>query len=227
MRQYVECCLYLVKRSLTTHEPTTPKLPKRFRGSFCQSRGPTLTRVLHSVRGASRASWRLGAWNRGVHPTFSHEWASWDELDSFVVSCEPRGMPLIMNNPYPLEFIDEGDLLTLRGQYYDFSRIIHMNGATAPDEQPRTLLGHSVGHGEGNSLVVETTRISWPYFDFIGTPLSGALRVIERFTLSGDQASLNYHMTIIDPATFSEPATREQTLLALGESVGPFECVPG
>jgi len=153
--------------------------------------------------------------------------AGWDELDSFIVTCEPRGMPLIMNNPFPFEFIDHGDQITLRGQYYDFSRTIHMDGRAIPADQPASLLGDSIGRWEENTLVVDTTNISWRYFDFIGTELSEDMRVTERFTLSEDQGSLHYQRTIIDPATFLEPATREQTWLALGESVEPFECVPG
>lgn len=152
---------------------------------------------------------------------------SWNELDSFIVTCEQRGMPQIMSAPYPIEFIDEGDRLVLRGQYYDFRRTIDMTSASVSADVAPTRLGRSFGYFEGDTLVVETTNIDWDVYDLLGTPQSDALRTTEHFTLSADQSSLRYRMTIVDPYTFTEPAVWEWTWLALGETVEPFDCTPG
>ena len=85
-------------------------------------------------------------------------------------------------------------------------------------------MGYSIGHWEGNTLVVETTKINWAYFDNIGTPQSDFVEMIERFTLSDNQSRLNYHLTITDPVTFAEPATIMGHWLALGEAIAPFAC---
>ena len=151
--------------------------------------------------------------------------ASWDIEDNFVMRCEDGGMPSGMMMPHPYEFIDEGSEITLKGEVWDMVRTAHMDslGNAAPSP-----LGHSTGRWDGNTLIVETNAINWPYFDGAGTPQSEAVTITERFTVSGDQARLDYHMTISDPETFTEPATYETYWLALGETVELFDCqVPG
>ncbi|MCP4247164.1 MAG: hypothetical protein GY778_08950, partial [bacterium] len=57
--------------------------------------------------------------------------------------CEPKGMPTIMEQPYPIQFVQDGDNIVLRMEEYDTVRTIHMGEAeTAP---PRALLGYSRG----------------------------------------------------------------------------------
>jgi len=78
----------------------------------------------------------------------------------------------------------------------------------------------------GRSLVVETTALNWPYYDTIGTPLTPAVKITERFALGDDQATLTYRQTVTDPSTFTEPAVHESQHLALGETIKPFVCAP-
>ena len=85
-------------------------------------------------------------------------------------------------------------------------------------------MGYSVGRWEGNTLIVETSRIDWPYFDGGGTPQSADVETVERFAVSQDQERLDYRITITDPVTLTEPAVIERYWLALGETVEPFEC---
>ena len=133
--------------------------------------------------------------------------AAWDPLDNHLSRCEPPGMSSIMRNPQRYEFIEDGDNILVRAQFFNVERTIHMQDAAVPEDQPASRLGYSVGHWEGNTLVIETTRINWPYLDFNGTPQSEDIRVNERFTLSDDQSRLDFHMTITDPAFLTEPAT--------------------
>lgn len=154
---------------------------------------------------------------------------SFDQSQSFVVSCEPQGMPTVMNWVYPFEFSQvDPDTIMLRSEYFDLERTIHMAPASVPDDVAPSRLGYSIGHWEddGRSLVVETTRINWPYYDTIGTPLTPAVEIAERFTLGDHQSALTYHQTITDPATFTEPATHESDHIALGETIKPFVCAP-
>ena len=87
-------------------------------------------------------------------------------------------------------------------------------------------LGLSTGRLEdgGRSLVVETTALNWPYYDTIGTPLTPNVKITERFTLSDDQSALTYRQTVVDPATFTEPAVHQSQHLALGENIERFVC---
>jgi len=154
---------------------------------------------------------------------------AFDQSQSFVVSCEPQGMPTVMNWVYPFEFTQaDPETIVLRNEYYDLERTIHMAPASVPQDLPPSRLGYSIGHWEddGRSLVVETTRINWPYYDTIGTPLTPAAEITERFSLSDDQSALVYRQTITDPATFIEPAVHESDHIARGEIIKPFVCAP-
>ena len=99
-----------------------------------------------------------------------------------------------------------------------------MDQTETQEEQPATPQGYSVGHWENNMLIVETTRINWPWFDGVGTPQSEQIKTVEHFTLSEDQSRLDYHLTIVDPETFTEPAIIELYWLALDETVEPYDC---
>ena len=155
---------------------------------------------------------------------------SFDQSKSFVVTCEPQGMPTVMNWVYPFELSQrDASTIILRSEYFDLERTIHMGPAAAvPAGLAPSRLGYSIGRFEddGRSLVVETTALNWPYYDTIGTPLSPDVKITERFTLSEDQSALTYRQTVTDPSTFTEPAVHESQHLALGETIEPFVCAP-
>src|SRR5688572_26130918 len=152
---------------------------------------------------------------------------SFDQSRSFVVTCEPQGMPTVMNWVYPFELSQpDQSTIILRSEYFDLERTIHMAPAAVPAGLVPSRLGYSIGRFEddGRSLVVDTTALNWPYYDTIGTPLTPDVKITERFTLSDDQSALTYRQTVTDPATFTEPAVHESQHLALGESVKRFVC---
>jgi hypothetical protein len=153
---------------------------------------------------------------------------SFDEAGSYVWSCVQPGMPTSMLAAFPFELVDGGDRLTMRLEYHDIVRTIHLAQADDPARAPGSPQGFSVGRFQdgGRTLVVETTRIDWPWFDLLGTPQSPDVKITETFTLSADQSRLAYHRMVVDPATFTEPATADATFLALGETIQPFDCRP-
>ena len=154
--------------------------------------------------------------------------ASWNELDNYAIRCEAPGMPSMMLTQNPLEFVDEGGIIRMRTEWFDLVRTIHMEQDEVPVDAPYSHLGYSIGHWDGNDLVVETTRINWPHLDNRGTPLSDAVEVIERFSLSDDQGRLDFRITITDPVTFTEPAVLTGQWLALGDTIGRYDldCYP-
>jgi len=152
--------------------------------------------------------------------------ARWNPLDNFALRCEPEGMPRIMINPHPFEFIDRGDRIVLRTELYDTERVIHMDAVTPPEHVPPSRLGYSVGAWDDGVLVVRTTRIDWPWFDNAGTPQSTDVEIVERFALSEDQSRLDFEITVADPATFVQPAVLRGYWLALGEMILRYDCQP-
>jgi len=84
-------------------------------------------------------------------------------------------------------------------------RSIFMDGRSLePDPNP-TWMGYSVGHWEGDALIVESngfTDRSW--LDFGGHPHSEALRVTERYTRR-DVGRMDVHVTMVDPSIYAKP----------------------
>jgi hypothetical protein len=148
------------------------------------------------------------------------------ERDRPTGNCAPKGMPTVMEQPYPIEFaeLQNGDIL-LRIEEYDLERTIYMDAAAAPASPAPSLLGRSLGRWDGPTLVVTTTRMSWPYFSQVGIPQSAAAELVERFTPSADGSRLDYELTVTDPETFTEPVTvRTYWIWVPGIELLPFNC---
>ena len=101
-----------------------------------------------------------------------------------------QGMPTTMFDPSPMQLIDAGNRILLRVEEYDVERVIHLDPDAADLDVPASPLGHSVGRWEGDTLVVDTTRIAWPYLDQDGRPMSENVSMIERYTMSEDETEL-------------------------------------
>jgi hypothetical protein len=139
--------------------------------------------------------------------------------DTSALGCRPKGMWIIMAQPFPIDFIDRGSTILLRLEEFDSVRTIHMSGSRNPETQPRTPLGYSVGRWEGETLVVETTRLEGGW-----VPFGPGAHLVERFT-PGDDGRLHYTIRITDPDFVTEPAEATRHWVARpGEEVLPFEC---
>jgi len=141
-----------------------------------------------------------------------------------TLNCAPKGMPVIMEQPYPMEIARDGSNVLIHLEEYDTLRTIHMD-ASAGADQSLSRLGYSTGRLDGSTLVVETSAVNYGHFDTVGIPMSTDATMTERFILSEDGKSLNYELTVTDPATFTGPVELSKTWLALpGATVEPYEC---
>jgi hypothetical protein len=160
-------------------------------------------------------------------PAARAELARFDRsTDNPTANCVPKGMPTIMEAPYPIEFVrqDNGDVL-LKLEEYDLARHIYMNPRATRSPSAPTPLGDSVGQWDGTTLVVTTTRINWPFFSQLGIRQSSAVAIVERFAPSADGSRLDYEMTVTDPATFTRPVVLRQYWLWLPNvTLLPYEC---
>jgi len=144
--------------------------------------------------------------------------------DTVAPGCRPKGMPTIMEQPYPLEFVRKGDTILLRMEEYDTVRTIDMKGAGG--QRPRTLLGSSQGRWEGDTLVVTTTGIAWSYLDSSGVPLGPSASIVERYMPTPDGTRLTLRMTVTDADTFTQPVELQRSWVwRKGETVKPYNCV--
>jgi hypothetical protein len=131
--------------------------------------------------------------------------SEWDRGDPTLLGCTEWNMPYLMYNPLPMEFVREGENILLRLEEDDNERLIHMNPDPANSPADNSILGYSIGHWAGDSLVVETTNLKSNVLDQYGTPFSSSIRLIEWFTPSEDGSRLDYRLQVTDAETFTEP----------------------
>ena len=136
-------------------------------------------------------------------------------VDDPVVRCVSPGMPEAMTyiGPHPVGFVElaNGDI-EIQIESDDNVRTIHMNGDATADDQPFSPLGYSIGRWDGDTLIVTTTRLNWPWFkvyEIVAAPQSEAMEIVERFSFDREQGELIYGFTATDPSTFTEPVTAD------------------
>ena len=155
--------------------------------------------------------------------------AAWDPVTGTEIGCKGKDMPWIMASNWPFEFVDEGDSIRLLAEEFDRERVIHLVEAVGETPPPRVApspMGYSVGYWEEGSLIVATTHINSLQFGREGIPLSADVEIRERFRPSADGRRLDYEMTVIDAATFTEPVTlTSYWIWRPGETVKPYDCI--
>ena len=133
--------------------------------------------------------------------------AAYDPLaDNADIQCR-QGMPDTMYDPTFLEITNLGDTIDMHVQEFNIHRTIHM---TENDPEPSDA-GYSTGRWEGDTLIVNTTQVDWPYWSEIPVPQSDQASYLERFSISDGGRTLHHSITITDPVVFAEPFTIERT----------------
>jgi hypothetical protein len=119
------------------------------------------------------------------------------------IKCYMPGVPRATYMPFPFHIVQSTDVILIAYEFAGAARTIYMNN---PPESPAdSWMGHSVGHWEGSTLVVDVTSFNdQTWFDRAGNFHSDALHVVERYTPISHDA-LNYEVTIEDPKVFSRP----------------------
>lgn len=154
------------------------------------------------------------------------------EASNPLANCAGKGMPSAMANPYPIEFIDQGNKILLKIEEYDAVREIVLAETHDDSRAEPSLLGYSTGRWEGDKLVVTTTKIDYPYLDVILKPLaipqSEHLELVETFELREDRSHLDYEMTATDPEMLRQSMTFKKYFLWDPEAtLEPYACEEG
>jgi hypothetical protein len=131
--------------------------------------------------------------------------------DSETANCLPPGMPGIMGQPYPMEFLLTPGKITIVIEAYTQVRHIYTDGRPLPADPDLEFFGTSVGRWEGDTLVVETVGFSPLTQIERGVPHSGKMRIVERFRLT-DADTMSIQTTITDPEVLTAPYTSIRTL---------------
>jgi hypothetical protein len=118
--------------------------------------------------------------------------------------CVPFGPPALMSLPSTTIVEVDDSAVTFKLDVMGVERVVTLGRALPADAEP-SLLGHSVGRWEGDTLVVETAGFTaHPEGYAFDLPSSAAKRIVERFTLSADRKHLDYEATVEDPEYLAE-----------------------
>ena len=142
-----------------------------------------------------------------------------DAKDDPTGLCMPPGMPRLMHSPFPMEIYQKPNEIAMLFEYMRIWRIIDLSGKGHNTDTGLTFMGDSIGHWEGDTLVIETTSIndrSW--LDTTGHQHSASIKVIEH--LQRTPKGINYSETIDDPVMYTKPWTHENLLKPLEPSKG-------
>lgn len=142
-------------------------------------------------------------------------------------ACAAPSVAFYMQAPFPMEIHQDTKLIVFRMEYYDMVRLIFLDGrAHPPADVPHSKSGHSVGHWEGDELVVDTTHISSGSFMNNGFNHSDNIHLTERFKLSADGQTLFLTQVTEDPEVFAGKAARYMSWRKGDGYVYPYECDP-
>jgi len=133
--------------------------------------------------------------------------ASKSDLYPPLVACKPAGGPSFLNAP-GFEIVDVPELrsifiLNIAGPHS--WRVIYMDGRQHPkaDDLRPTFLGHSVGHWEGDTLVIDSAGFNEKQWIAGAYPTTEQLHMIERISRPSLK-TLSYEATIDDPGAYTK-----------------------
>jgi hypothetical protein len=118
--------------------------------------------------------------------------------------CLPLNPIQLHSHRQPRKIIQKPGLIVILYEANDGIRQIFMDGRPLPDNAPDPWwYGYSIGHWEGDTLVVQTTAFQEPgWIDEEGTPISDTGKLTERFRRL-NYGTLQIEMTVDDPKTFT------------------------
>ena len=159
---------------------------------------------------------RLDAWRKAQERG--------ENLQGEAANCVPPGLPGIMTQPYPIEFVYQPDKVVMLIEAYMQFRNIHTDGRALPEDPDPAFMGHSVGHWEDDTLVVESAGFNGSTELARGVPHSDKLKITERFRRL-DADWMEVQTTLDDPEIFTEPYTSSTFYRHLDDEIREYICL--
>jgi hypothetical protein len=157
--------------------------------------------------------------------------------DDPTFRCDPVAVRRVWGAPTtPLAIVREQDAVLLRHEWMDVVRTVHLNTREHPANGPRTSLGHSIGHFDGDTLVIETANYSAgvlsQYVEEPGKPTRGMLHSdkltsVERLSFDAARQRLVVEVELKDPEFFTRDFDVAHMEYAPSDlTLEPFNCSP-
>jgi hypothetical protein len=129
------------------------------------------------------------------------------ETTDRVYKCSPPGMPYIYLQLFPMQIVQTPKEVIELFEYDHTVRHIFVDGRKHPADLTPSYNGHSIGHWEGDTLVVDTVGLNGKlWLDRVGHPDSDQMHVIEHIHRVDDK-TLQVDFTFDDPKSYVKPWT--------------------
>jgi len=155
---------------------------------------------------------------------------TWKPEDDMTLQkvCVTPSIVYTIQGPFPFEVEQTRDAIVFRYEYYDQVRVIWMDGRKHPGpDWPHTKMGHSIGHWEGDELVVDTDHLAASTITNNGLDHSDQVHMIERYKLSPDGKQLMATEWFEDPAVLDNNGARFiRWRRQPGQHVQTYDCDP-
>ena len=139
-------------------------------------------------------------------PFGKQQWDSYDAAKGdYTGSCLPFGLLRSVGGPHPIQIIQNEKYIALLFEQNSWFHVTPIDGRPHLKDPDPTWFGSSVGHWEGDTLVIDSIAFNGKIrIDTIGHPVSDQLHTIERFRRR-DLGHIDYVLTIDDPKTYTKP----------------------
>jgi len=136
---------------------------------------------------------------------------AFDPLDDPVIRCVMPTFPRAGFAIYPFEIVQTEKMLVFLYESFGMVRRIYMDGRQPPEYFPPARRGYSVGHWEGDELVINTTHVAPGLLSGNGLRQYGDVSAVERYRLVDGGRGLEAELVTTAPETFVEPRTQRFT----------------
>jgi hypothetical protein len=153
---------------------------------------------------------------------------SYDQrFDDPAIKCSPANIIFGWTHDRNVnDIVQTGTTITLKYGYMDFVRTIHLDASTHPTNIKPSLGGHSIGHWEGDVLVVDTVGFApGVLIPLAGVLHSGKMHIVERFELNADAGTIARTYTVEDPLYLAAPYTGTDVMVASDKPFERYDCV--
>jgi hypothetical protein len=153
------------------------------------------------------------------------EFQSRQNIDDPMGQCLLVGIPRIYSMPMPFKIIQLPNEVIFVHEAFRGIRVIPTDGRPHPDDMEPAYLGNSMGHWEGDTLVVDVRSFNdRTWLGYGATHHTDKMQITERLTRTGP-ATITYEAVITDPGVFTKPWTvRSGFSLRPNERIREYEC---
>ncbi len=138
---------------------------------------------------------------------------SFDSRQASYADCIPVTAPTLMVYPVATTVEIESDTVVFNVDWMMSRRVVYLDGRGHPANGEPTLHGHSIGHWDGETLVVDTVNYAAHKEGLtMGIPSGAGKHTVERFSLADGGAGMRYEVLVEDPEYIAEPIRFSTTL---------------